>query len=598
MKSHRKLRLLLIFVSNLFVNGLSLSINKLNDRKIRENSAVDNPGNGEWRLRIVHTNDMHSRFNQTSKSSTDCSEKDAKKEKCYGGFARIASKVREINETSTSPVLFLNAGDNFFGTPWFDIHREKIVLDMMNLLKPDAMSLGNHEFEHGPQKLVPFINNVSAPVLCCNLDMSKEPELQNSKLLPYVELSVRGHRVGIIGYLTRETMDVAQVDNVKVLDEIDCLRKNVKELKDKGVDIIIGLGHSGYVRDLEIAKAVEGLDLIVGGHTNTFLHNGPPPDQEKPEGPYPTVVVQPNGRKVYVVQAYAYTKYLGDLEVTFDAGGEITHVEGNPILINHKVPEANDVVKALDNYRKEIQELGKKVIGETLVPLDGPKRCKMHECNSANLLADAMVDYVSALHYLEKDKWTDAAVAIVNSGSFKSEHEAHTNVIVYSIIVYDEIMVTVDFTGKQLLEAFEHGVVNITYNDVNRTDYVDGRLLQVSGIKVRCLREIIFEKTQANFFSYQKLHYNFLIFKISYDLLKPGGSKVIPNSVSIRCADCQTSLYKPLDENKTYKVLTGDFLRRGEDGFTFIKDLPWQSSGRIYKPNQTNFKVPHVLMSN
>nr|ACE75062.1 putative 5' nucleotidase [Glyptapanteles flavicoxis] len=570
MKSHRKLRLLLIFASNLFVNGLSLSINKLNDRKIRENSAVDNPGNDEWKLRIVHTNDMHSRFNQTSKSSTDCSEKDAKKEKCYGGFARIASKVREINETSTSPVLFLNAGDNFFGTPWFDIHREKIVLDMMNLLKPDAMSLGNHEFEHGPQKLVPFINNVNAPVLCCNLDMSKEPELQNSKLLPYVELSVGGHRVGIIGYLTRETMDVAQVDNVKVLDEIDCLRKNVKELKDKGVDIIIGLGHSGYVRDLEIAKAVEGLDLIVGGHTNTFLHNGPPPDQEKPEGPYPTVVVQPNGRKVYVVQAYAYTKYLGDLKVTFDAGGEIIHVEGNPILISHKVPEANDVVKALDNYRKEIQELGEKVIGDTFVPLDGPKRCKMHECNSANLLADAMVDY-RALHYLEKDKWTDAAVAIVNSGSFKSEHEAHTNITmnsVYSIIVYDEMMVTVDFTGKQLLEAFEHGVVNITYDDVNRTDYVDGRLLQVSGIK------------------------------ISYDLSKPGGSKVIPNSVSIRCADCRTPLYEPLDENKTYKVLTGDFLRRGEDGFTFIKDLPWQSSGRIYKPIQANFKVTHVLMSN
>lgn len=225
--------------------------------------------------------------------------------------------------------------------------------------------------------------------------MSKEPELKNSKLRPYVELSVRGHRVGIIGYLTRETMDVAQVDKVKVLDEIDCLRKNVKELKDKGVDIIIGLGHSGYARDLEIAKAVEGLDLIVGGHTNTFLYNGPQPDQEKPEGPYPTVVVQPSGKKVYVVQAYAYTKYLGDLTVTFDADGEITHVEGNPILINHKIPEASDVVKALDDYRKEIRELRETVIGETLVPLDGSKRCKVHECNSANLLADAMIDYVS-----------------------------------------------------------------------------------------------------------------------------------------------------------------------------------------------------------
>lgn len=86
-------------------------------------------------------------------------------------------------------------------------------------------------------------------------------------------------------------------------------------MDEAGVKIIIALGHSGFTMDVEIAKNCPLVDVVVGGHTNTFLYNGPEPDIEISAGPYPTLIEQSNGKLVPVVQAYAYTKYLGKLEL-------------------------------------------------------------------------------------------------------------------------------------------------------------------------------------------------------------------------------------------------------------------------------------------
>lgn len=87
-------------------------------------------------------------------------------------------------------------------------------------------------------------------------------------------------------------------------------------LKKNGVKIIIALGHSGYEVDQEIAKNCPLVDAVIGGHSNTFLYTGDAPDAEKVDGPYPTVVKQASGKEVPVVQAYAYTKYLGELKLS------------------------------------------------------------------------------------------------------------------------------------------------------------------------------------------------------------------------------------------------------------------------------------------
>ncbi|XP_057320814.1 protein 5NUC-like [Microplitis mediator] len=502
--------------------------------------------NGDWRLNIIHTNDMHSRFDEISASATPCSDKQKEKNECYGGFARISTLVQRARKSST-PTLFLNAGDTYFGSTWFIHYGWEIVAKFLNILKPDAISLGNHEFDLAPEGLIPFINNATFPVVTCNLDLTKQQDLAVPNLKNFTIIEKNGRKIGIIGFLTKETEVISSVGRVVILDEIESIRDQVKILKQKGVNIIIALGHSGYERDKEIAKAVDDLDLVIGGHTNTFLYNGTAPDQEVPEGLYPTTVVQKNGRKVYVVQAFAYTKYLGNLSIVFDSEGEIKQIEGNPILVNHEIEKDQNIVEQLNGMKQPIDDLMNKTVGQTKVKLEGGKiPCRVRECNLGNLITDSMVQH-NAGQYGGDDGWTDAAVAIYNSGAIKTSidksHDITKNDI-YNVLAHYNVIGKISMTGKLLLDVLEFSVASLKPDPGPDPS---GRFLQVSGLK------------------------------IVYDLLQPAGSKVVRDSTLIRCADCDVPKYEKIIEDKIYKIITVDFLHTGGDGFEMLKNLPWQS---------------------
>jgi 2',3'-cyclic-nucleotide 2'-phosphodiesterase (5'-nucleotidase family) len=256
--------------------------------------------------------------------------------------------------------------------------------------------LGNHEFDNGITGLVPFLNNVSFPVLAANLDLSAEPALEKTKQLKKSTiLLAKNKKIGVVGYVTPDTKVLSRPENVVFLDEVEAVKKESKYLKSQGCDIIIALGHSGYEADMKIGREVEEVDLVIGGHTNTFLYNGHEPDLEKPEGLYPTVVVQPSGKKVYVVQAYAYTKYLGDLRIDFNRFGDIVRIEGNPILVDSSIPMAQDVVEELKVWTEPLVNITTKVVGTTNVLLEGDdKVCRLKECNFGNFLTDALIFHV------------------------------------------------------------------------------------------------------------------------------------------------------------------------------------------------------------
>ena len=136
---------------------------------------------------------------------------------------------------------------------------------------------------------------------------------------------------------------IAKAGKMLIRNEIESVRKYAEQLKGEGVDIIIAVGHSGYRKDKELAAKVPDLDMVIGGHSHSFLYPESKrwPSREKPVGPYPTVVVQPKtGRKVPVVQAYAFTKYLGYLELEFDDQGEVVSMSGDPILLDSKWPQS------------------------------------------------------------------------------------------------------------------------------------------------------------------------------------------------------------------------------------------------------------------
>lgn len=186
---------------------------------------------------------------------------------------------------------------------------------------------------------MPFINEATYPIVTANLDLTNEPEMAASNLMNSTILIVNGRKIGIIGYLTPETKYIASVGKVEFYDEVESIQHEVSKLRAEGVDILIALGHSGYKTDKRIAEEVSGIDIVVGGHSNTFLYNGTAPDSEIPAGLYPEEVVQKDGKKVYVVQAYAYTKYLGNLTIDFDGNGDVKKIMGNPVLVDSTVEQ-------------------------------------------------------------------------------------------------------------------------------------------------------------------------------------------------------------------------------------------------------------------
>ena len=311
--------------------------------------------------------------------------------KCYGGLARLARAVGNIRESEPS-TLWLNAGDFYQGTVWYTQFKWRVISLFSNILDFDAMTLGNHEFDDNIAGIAPFLANQSSPVVVTNLNTSKVPEL-SGLVVPSVVLEVNGRRVGIVGYLTPLTAHISDPGpDLVFTDEVAALTSETERLAEAGVEVILALGHSGYTRDLEIAKAVPLLDVIVGGHSHSLLvpAGRAAPSKEEVRGSYPSLVTERPGtaHPALVVQAYAYTKYLGRLDLQFSDGGEVVGWSGGPVLLDSSFPPDPVIQQALQPWQAQLAELTNTVLGTAGEPL---LIARDRETNLGNLVADSMV---------------------------------------------------------------------------------------------------------------------------------------------------------------------------------------------------------------
>ncbi|XP_057334294.1 protein 5NUC-like [Microplitis mediator] len=456
---------------------------------------------------------------------------------CYGGFPRISTLVKQERERSKAlniSILYLDAGDIFEGSKLFDKYTDTISYRLLNALKPNATTLGNHEFTRGINKLISYIDNLSFPVVTCNLDLTNEPSVNRPNLHKSIILNVDGHKVGIVGYTSS---DVRGLRHIKFLSEIEPIKNEVSKLKKQGVKIIIGLSHSGYEFDQNVAKVVDDIDLIVNGHSHSLLSSDAPVGtqilSQIVEGPYPTVINKmENGknRSVYIVQAYAYTKYLGNLSVVFDDQGEIKSFEGKPILLDDKIKQDPIFLKEFDIFPADPINLT--AVGYTRVPLEGYMyACRRIECTLGDVVADALIEY--NLNIIESNKgWTDAAIALVSSVLLADGmSNVRKNPIVQEnidlSITYKSKIYKMELTGKDIRDQFEYSLRGMENYKISQ---FWGGFLQVSGIKV------------------------------TYDLSKPIGSRVIPDLFFVRCAECVFPHYEKLVDDNIYKVLMDERL--------------------------------------
>lgn len=338
----------------------------------------------EYTLHILHTNDMHSRIESINKYDSTCNAEGEAEGSCFGGVARVKTAIDAKKASlDNQNVIVLDAGDPFQGSLFYTTYKGAAEAEFMAQMGYDAMAVGNHEFDDGPQGLADFIEKVSFPVISGNLDLSAEETL-NGKVENHVVLEVGGKKIGVISALATDTVETSSPGpNVVFQDEIEALQADVATLQGEGVDIIVALNHVGLTKDLAIAEAVDGIDVVIGGHSHTLMSND---DAETPA--YPTMVGD-----AAVAQAYAYTKYLGHLTVTFDDDGDVSAASGDPMLLDASVEPNAAFTARIAEMGAPIEEMKTRVVAEAAEAIEGGRdTCRAMECPMGSLIADAMLD--------------------------------------------------------------------------------------------------------------------------------------------------------------------------------------------------------------
>lgn len=161
----------------------------------------------DYNLTILHTNDFHARFEPISKYDSGCSSEDNAEGKCFGGSARLVTAIEAARARSDNSIL-VDGGDQFQGTLFYTYYKGKLAAEMMNKMGYEAMTVGNHEFDDGPEVLRGFMDALNFPILMSNADFSREPLLAGT-LQKSTVISKDGELIGLIGLTPQDTDDLS-----------------------------------------------------------------------------------------------------------------------------------------------------------------------------------------------------------------------------------------------------------------------------------------------------------------------------------------------------------------------------------------------------
>ncbi|XP_058055894.1 apyrase-like [Anopheles bellator] len=514
---------------------ISLLVLQLGHRSVHTKNVPGAGGQKEFPLTLIHINDLHARFDETNLKSAACENRD----ECIAGVARVYHTIKQLKqEYSDRNPLYLNAGDNFQGTLWYTLLRWNVTAQLIKLLPPDAMTLGNHEFDHRPEGLAPYLKELQAigiPTIVANLEKNGEPALEGVSIPRSIVRDVKERKVGVIGALYDKTHNVSPTGKVTFTNAVEAIRKEAQQLKSQGVGIVVVLSHLGLDGDKQLAQeAGELLDVIVGAHSHSLLLNqsaNTPYDRvnDKVEESYPVVVDKGNNHKVLITQARSYGKYVGRLTVYFDEQGEVQRWEGHPIYMTHDIAQDEAAVQALKPWRDEVTRLGNEKIGKTEVLLDHAS-CRWCECTLGSLVADSFV-----ANYTNTER--PLVIGVVLAGTFRNPISKGdiTNGLAIEASPYGSSADLVKLSGKDLRQAIEQ---SLTLDDEFRYN-----TMQVSGLTVEI------------------------------DLTQ----KPLQRVKSIKLAQTKASL----DDAEEYYVATTSYLADGRNGFTMMKHAKERTTGPL-----------------
>lgn len=313
------------------------------------------------------------------------------------------------------------------------------------------------------------------------------------------------------------------------LNEAQAVQEEAAKLKDEGVNIIIVLTHCGLDRDREIARfGGPNIDIVVGGHSHSFLFSGDNlPSLDRPADNYPAIVTQDGGHEVLIVQASAYTKYVGEITLYFDDNGIVQHYEGEPHFLSTDVVQDPEVLAAIQPWKEIIDVSGKRVVGSIKFSASSVG-CYQRECVMGSLQAESML--ASVLDDAD-DGWTYATISLTNPGGVRGS--LAPGPLTYSDLVtttpFENTVDSMEIEGKHIKQALEFSA---------RFD--SPSILQVAGLRV------------------------------VFNMTKPAYSRVV--QMNVLCRVCDVPRYEPLDDNVWYRLVLNNFLLNNGDNFAMLRD--------------------------
>ncbi len=471
----------------------------------------------DFSIGLMHTNDTHANLDKTPKRAT------------------VIKELRSSYRAEGKPSLLLDAGDVFSGTLYFNKFLGQADLELMNYMKYDMMTFGNHEFDLGDTDnniaLKNFVTAAKFPFITANVDFSKNKSFnglqkktitagpERGKIYQGIIKEYKGQKIGFFGLTTEETKDIASPGTVAFANYIDSAKAAVKKLEDRGVNKIVALTHIGFDdneaidNDKLLARNVDGIDVIVGGHSHTKL--------EKPVVVDKTVVPGKTEPTI-IAQAYQYGDFLGNLDLTFDYKGKLTEYNGSLI----DVSTAKEDVRAaeiLKPYADQIAELKNEEVGANIVnALPNPRgevSVRNSETALGNLITDGMLKKA-------KEYNTDTVIAMQNGGGIRAAIDAGPLTVgeVLTTLPFGNTLATAKMTGEE--------IKNLLEISVGIAPKENGGFLHVSGMK------------------------------FEYDSTKAAGARVTKMEVN------NNGTFEVIDPAKTYVIATNAFTAKGGDGLT------------------------------
>ena len=497
-----------------------------------------------FELSLFHVNDIHSHISSEELTYTiNGNEKKVE----TGGYARIITKLNELKSEKPNS-LILNAGDAFQGTLFYSLFKGEADAAAMNLISWDAYALGNHEFDDGDEGLKSFLDRLDSDisVISANVVPSSNNILKDY-WTPYVIKEVNGKKVGIIGIdISNKTKDSSNPsEEIIFLNELETAQKYIDELTTLGIDKIVLLTHQGYENDLNMAKELRGVDVIIGGDSHTLLGDFTNIGLNSISNNYPVNAKSKDNKKVCVAHAWEYAHILGNLDVIFNDKGEVLACGGNPLLLVEEdlgvenknvavVAENAEALAVIKTYEDQVEVKKATKIGTAGVTL-GHNRIPGDKRDGVSVLPlGSDIAPIVAKSFYDLSNLADACIQNAGGVRVAVESGEITLGTAYTLLPFANTLFEIKMTGSEIKQVLEDALNN-TYASGGST----GSFPYSYGLK--------------------------------YDIdVSLGDNSRISN---LEIKNRQTGVWGDIEADKMYTIVINSFTAGGKDGYLTFKTV-------------------------